>query len=61
MSVVARRLAFMAALGLGLAISSRGLAQAAVEIPEPTDLTLLALAVAGLVIGRHVARKRHDD
>jgi hypothetical protein len=61
MSVVARRLAFMAFLGLGLAFSSPGLAQAAVEIPEPTDMTLLVLAVAGLVIGRHVARKRRDD
>ncbi len=60
MSVVARRLAIMAFLALGLAVSSPGLAQAAVEIPEPTDMTLLALAVAGLVIGRQIAKRRKD-
>jgi hypothetical protein len=51
----------MAVLGLGLAMSSPGLAQAAVQIPEPTDMTLLVLAVSGLVVGRRVARKRRDD
>jgi hypothetical protein len=61
MSVVARRLAFMAALSLGLAMSSPGLAQAAAEIPEPTDMSLLVLAVTGLLVGRHVAKRRKDD
>lgn len=60
MSVVAHRISIIAAIGLGLAMSSPGLAQAAVEIPEPTDMTLLALAVAGLVIGRQVAKRRKD-
>jgi hypothetical protein len=60
MTGVAHRLAFIAVLGLGLAMSSPGLAQAAVEIPEPTDMTLLALAMAGLVVGRQVARRRKD-
>jgi hypothetical protein len=61
MTVVARRLAIMAFIGLGLAISSPGLAQAAAAIPEPNDMTLLALAAAGVVIGRQVAKRRHDD
>ncbi len=61
MSVVARRLAILAAIALGLAMSSPGLAQAAVAIPEPNDMTLLALAVTGLLVGRQVAKRRHDD
>lgn len=56
-----RRIAAMAVIGLGLAVSSPVLAQAAVEIPEPTDLTLLVLAVTGLLVGRRVARRRKDD
>jgi hypothetical protein len=59
MTGVARRFAFMAAIGLALAMSSPSLAQAAASIPQPTDMTLLALAVAGLVVGRQVARRRH--
>jgi hypothetical protein len=31
---------------------------ASTPVPEPTDLALFALGVAGLVIGRHVARKK---
>jgi hypothetical protein len=55
-----RILLLLSVLGVGLVMSSPGLAQAAVEIPEPTDVTLLALAVAGLVIGRQVAKRRKD-
>jgi hypothetical protein len=36
-------------------------AESAVRIPEPADLTLLAIAVAGVIIGRHMARKGRDD
>jgi hypothetical protein len=61
MTGVARRLAFLAAIALGLAMSSPSLAQAAASIPEPTDMSLIALAVAGLVIGRQVARRRKPD
>lgn len=61
MTLVARRLAIVASIALGLAISSPGLAQAAVSIPEPGDMTLLALAAAGLIVGRQVARRRRDD
>ncbi len=56
-----RSLLLLSTLGLGLVISSPGLAQAAVEIPEPTDMSLLVLALAGLVIGRQVAKRRKDD
>jgi len=61
MNVAVRRLAVMAALGTGLALSSPGLAQAAAAIPEPTDLTLLSLGVAGLIVGRYAARRRRID
>lgn len=61
MNVAVRRLAVMAALGIGLALSSPGLAQAAAAIPEPTDLTLLSLGVAGLIVGRYAARRRRID
>ena len=61
MTVVARRLAILASIALGLAFSSPGLAQAAAAIPEPNDMTLLALAVTGLVVGRQVAKRRRHD
>ena len=56
-----RTLLLLSTLGIGLMLSSPGLAQAAVSIPEPTDMTLLLLAVTGLLAGRHVARHREDD
>jgi hypothetical protein len=37
------------------------LAQSAVSIPEPTDLALFGLGVAGLIIGRRGARKKPKD
>jgi hypothetical protein len=38
------------------------LAATSVSIPEPTDATLFALAIAGLVIGRYASRgPRRDD
>jgi hypothetical protein len=32
-----------------------------VVLPDPSGLTLFALGVAGLIVGRHAARKHRDD
>ena len=29
-----------------------------ISIPEPTDLSLFALGVVGLIVGRHAAKRR---
>ncbi|MDE2597416.1 MAG: PEP-CTERM sorting domain-containing protein [Sphingomonadales bacterium] len=54
------RTAFAIVLGC-LACASPALAQAGAQVPEPTDGTLLALGLAGVMIGRIVARKRRGD
>jgi len=54
----ARLVAASIALGLAL-LALPALAQAnSTPIPEPTNLALFALGVTGLLIGRHVARKK---
>lgn len=40
------------------AFATPAAAQGWIAIPEPTDLTLFALGVAGLVIGRIAARRK---
>lgn len=40
------------------AMAAPALAQAAAPVPEPTDFALFASGVAGLLIGRHISRKR---
>ncbi len=46
-------------LFLLLAPASAALAQTAgTAIPEPTDLTIFAIGLAGLIIGRRVARRK---
>lgn len=47
------------ALFLMLAPTSAAFAQVAgTAIPEPTDLTIFAIGLAGLIIGRRVARRK---
>ena len=48
------------ALFLMLSPASAALAQASggIAIPEPTDLTIFAIGLAGLIIGRRVARRK---
>lgn len=51
------------ALFLVLAPAGAALAQASsttggTAIPEPTDLTIFAIGLAGLIIGRRVARRK---
>ncbi len=55
----ALRLAINLGFG-GALLASASAAQAAgsIAIPEPSDLLLFGMGVAGLVIGRRVARKR---
>ncbi len=43
---------------LWVATASPALASGGFSIPEPTDITLLALGLAGLIIGRRGAKRR---
>ena len=42
---------------VGLCAASPAWASGGMAIPEPTDLTLLGLALAGLIIGRRGAKR----
>ena len=45
-----------------LMMSSPALAQSSVKIPEPTDIALFALAIAGLIVGRRSSKAPpYDD
>lgn len=46
---------FFTTAGTALAQASGGTA-----IPEPTDATLFAIGLAGLIIGRRVAKRKDD-
>jgi len=49
-------------LVLGLSMTTPAFAQGgAIMLPDPSGLTLLSLGLAGLLIGRRVARKRHEE
>jgi len=56
------RVHFRLAIAFGmLAASSPAWAVGSTPIPEPTDLTLLAMGLAGLIIGRRAAKKPPKD
>jgi len=42
----------------GAALAQTAGAPAGTAIPEPTDLTIFAIGLAGLIIGRRVARRK---
>ena len=50
----------LAALAV-LALANPAAAASLIPIRDPSNLALLALGVAGLVIGHRSARKRHRD
>lgn len=54
------RSAIILALATFMLSASPALAQASISVPEPTDLTLFALGVVGLIVGRQGARRRRD-
>jgi hypothetical protein len=56
------RAAMRLAIAATVALLAAGPAFAAgsVALPEPSGVTLLAAGVAGLLIGRQIARKRDD-
>ena len=58
MGRTARNLAI--AIGL-LAAATPAWAGGSTPIPEPTDITLLAMGLAGLIIGRRAAKKPPKD
>ena len=50
-----------ATFALLLGAASPALASGGFQIPEPTDITLLALGLAGLIIGRRGAKRPPKD
>ena len=58
MGTAALRLAI--AIGV-LAAATPAWAGGSTPIPEPTDITLLAMGLAGLIIGRRAAKKPPQD
>lgn len=49
---------FMLLAPAGAALAQVAGAPAGTAVPEPTDLTLFAIGVLGLIVGRRVARRK---
>ncbi len=43
---------------LSILVAAPAMAAGGIAIPEPSDLSLFALGVVGLLVGRHVAKRR---
>ena len=50
-----------ASLAGALLFSAPAMAQSGFTIPEPSDMTLFGLGLAGLLIGRYAARRKPDE
>ncbi len=48
----------VSALILSFAVAAPAMAAGGIEIPEPSDLSLFALGVVGLLVGRYAAKRR---
>ena len=48
----------LGALVLSILAAAPAMAAGGIEIPEPSDLSLFALGVVGLLVGRHAAKRR---
>ena len=56
--VIRRGIATIVAVAGGLGLASPALARGWLEVPEPSDMTLFALGVTGLIVGRYAARRK---
>lgn len=61
MGITFARLLGMAAMVAVLGAATPAVAGTSISIPEPTDLTLLAMAFGGLLYGRHKGKRPPEE